>query len=178
MKHHNIAVAVIRKGDEIALVLETAPERGRTDAYWTLPGGMAEEGEDHRAAVIREAAEETGLAVKGPGKLLYTCIYDNKRDHSICHVQAYLFEDFDGALSPRDPDGSVERAAFFSVPEALEKIKETGHPAVFEPAAFHLNNPGHAPRSWHYEDDGTGKYTQTARKPLSNTKKNGGPCWE
>ncbi|MCE0767754.1 NUDIX domain-containing protein [Pseudonocardia kujensis] len=40
----------------------TEPARGR----WSLPGGHVEPGEDDAAALVREMAEETGLAVE-PG---------------------------------------------------------------------------------------------------------------
>ena len=41
------------------------PGRGR----WSVPGGRVEPGEDDHAAVVREVAEETGLAVR-PGRLV------------------------------------------------------------------------------------------------------------
>ncbi len=46
------AVLLVRRGQE--------PARGS----WTLPGGAVEVGETLRAALIRELAEETGLAVE------------------------------------------------------------------------------------------------------------------
>ncbi len=46
-------------------VLLLANERGE----WDLPGGRPDPGEDHRATLVREVREETGLAVE-PGALL------------------------------------------------------------------------------------------------------------
>lgn len=48
---------LIRRGNE--------PGRG----LWSVPGGRVEPGEDDAAAVVREMAEETGLAV-APGRLI------------------------------------------------------------------------------------------------------------
>lgn len=46
-------------------VLLLANERGE----WDLPGGRPDAGEDHRATLVREVREETGLDVE-PGVLL------------------------------------------------------------------------------------------------------------
>ncbi|MDN5931257.1 MAG: NUDIX domain-containing protein [Pseudonocardia sp.] len=48
---------LIRRGNE--------PGRG----LWSVPGGRVEAGEDDAAALVREMAEETGLAVS-PGRLI------------------------------------------------------------------------------------------------------------
>jgi 8-oxo-dGTP diphosphatase len=67
------AVIVDRRGDDLhgdenrVLLIRrgTAPLLGE----WSLPGGVLECGETLREAVVREAREETGLAVE-PGEML------------------------------------------------------------------------------------------------------------
>ena len=58
--------------DEVLLVGNDYSTRGsrRTDLTWSLPGGRLEPGEDHRTALRREYAEETGLTVE-VGDVLY-----------------------------------------------------------------------------------------------------------
>lgn len=52
--------AIIRDGrGRLLLVQRANPPAAGT---WTLPGGRVEPGEDDAAAVVREVAEETGLA--------------------------------------------------------------------------------------------------------------------
>ena len=52
----SIKGVVLRDGHVLLLL----NERGE----WDLPGGRPDPGEDHRAALIREVREETGLAVE------------------------------------------------------------------------------------------------------------------
>ncbi len=53
--------AVIRRDDGRLLLIQRGNEPGR--GLWSLPGGRVEPGESDEAAVAREVAEETGLAV-------------------------------------------------------------------------------------------------------------------
>ncbi|MEU4919453.1 NUDIX hydrolase [Streptomyces parvus] len=53
------AYAVCIEDDRVLLALAAGPDGDRT---WTLPGGGVEHAEDPYDAVIREVAEETGLA--------------------------------------------------------------------------------------------------------------------
>jgi len=53
--------AVIVKDDRVVLVKRGAPP---LQGEWSLPGGVVEVGETLRAAVQREALEETGLTVQ------------------------------------------------------------------------------------------------------------------
>jgi 8-oxo-dGTP diphosphatase len=58
--------AIIIEGDRVALVKRGhAPLQGN----WSIPGGVLEVGETLRKAAVREALEETGLAVE-TGELL------------------------------------------------------------------------------------------------------------
>jgi ADP-ribose pyrophosphatase YjhB (NUDIX family) len=56
--------AIVFRGDAVLLVKRASePHAGR----WSLPGGRLEAGETVEAAVVREVAEETGLAVRPLG---------------------------------------------------------------------------------------------------------------
>lgn len=55
-----IAAAVITGPAGVLLVRRAVPE---PDLVWQFPAGQIEDGEDAAHAVVREAAEETGLAV-------------------------------------------------------------------------------------------------------------------
>jgi 8-oxo-dGTP diphosphatase len=58
--------AIVIEGERVVLVKRGhAPLQGK----WSIPGGLLEVGETLRQAVVREALEETGLAVE-PGELL------------------------------------------------------------------------------------------------------------
>src|SRR3954470_18451532 len=63
MSSHPVSVKGVLIHDGCVLLLLN--ERGE----WDLPGGRPDPGEDHRAALVREVREETGLAVE-VGRLL------------------------------------------------------------------------------------------------------------
>lgn len=60
MRHNSGAVhVVIRRGDDVLLVLRTAT--GYEDGKYCLPSGHVEDGESFSAAAVRETREETGI---------------------------------------------------------------------------------------------------------------------
>ena len=58
MSHHPLSIkGVLLHDSRVLLLLNERDE-------WDLPGGRPDAGEDHRAALVREVREETGLAVE------------------------------------------------------------------------------------------------------------------
>lgn len=79
---------------------------------WYMPGGGVQPAEDVLAAMIREAREETGLAVQGR-PVLHGIFRATRRDH----VLAYVVREFE-VLGPRLPDREIVESGFFT-PDAL-----------------------------------------------------------
>jgi len=67
-RHIQVGAALIRRGPHILLVQQQGPNDPAPT--WALPGGVVEAGELPTEAMIREVAEETGLEVLDPGRLL------------------------------------------------------------------------------------------------------------
>lgn len=81
-------ILLIRRGHD--------PEAGR----WSVPGGRIEPGESDAAAVVREVAEETGLAV-AVGRLLGS-VERPGRDGAVIDIRDYAATVTGGSLAPGD----------------------------------------------------------------------------
>src|SRR5687767_5508821 len=99
-------MAIVRRGAEVAMVRQSAPEGD----YWVLPGGLAEPGELIPEALVRETREEAGIVVEELGPLALLSHID-RPDRGMQVVTA-VFEvaRWSGALAPADPDGEVLEA--------------------------------------------------------------------
>lgn len=60
-----VKVLIVNEVGEV-LFLRRSQTDTRRPGQWDLPGGKVEKGEDHKAALIREAAEEAGVAIHKP----------------------------------------------------------------------------------------------------------------
>jgi 8-oxo-dGTP diphosphatase len=128
--------AIIIEDDRVTLVKRGhAPLLGK----WSIPGGMLEVGETLRAAVVREAREETGLTIE-PGELLgvFERVVPDEQGRMRYH---YVLIDFlcrrvAGDLAAAD---DAEEARWFHREElaALELARETAEVILkgFEKAA-------------------------------------------
>lgn len=67
-------MAVILRGEAV-LAIQRGP-RGPYSGYWSVPSGGIEPGETQAEAVVREVAEEVGLAVT-PGAKVWECLTDD-----------------------------------------------------------------------------------------------------
>ena len=119
------AYAVILRGDHI-LLSKLAPYISAT-GQWTLPGGGLDHGEDPRAAVVREIAEETGLEAQvGASARVYSAHMphawrDGRRVDA--HALRIVYEGWvpTDAPEPRvlEVDGSTVEAAWVPVADVL-----------------------------------------------------------
>ncbi|MET8849294.1 NUDIX hydrolase [Amycolatopsis sp. NPDC004625] len=103
--HKHLAYCWLARGDRV-LFLRRVPGvflAGR----WELPGGTAEPGEPGEATAVREAAEETGLAVRVTGELARDAWPDIAGRPLRIHAFFYTVEEIGAGevvLSPEEHD--------------------------------------------------------------------------
>ena len=64
-KHTEVAVGVLIRADDGALLLSTRPEGKPYAGFWEFPGGKVEAGETVEEALRRELHEELGITIAG-----------------------------------------------------------------------------------------------------------------
>ncbi|HEY3621545.1 MAG TPA: NUDIX domain-containing protein [Roseiarcus sp.] len=128
-------------GVEVMLVHPGGPFWAKKDSgAWSIPKGLADEGEDLLAAAKREFLEETGIAVDGEfldlgahkqpsGKTIAAWACEGDFDLALLKSNTFAIE-----WPPRSgrmaefPE--VDRAAWYSLDEALEKINKGQRPII------------------------------------------------
>ncbi len=104
----------------------------KDDGAWSIPKGLTEEGEDLLAAAKREFLEETGMAIDGEfldlgahkqpgGKTIVAWAHEGDFDAALLKSNAFSIEwpPHSGRMA-EFPE--VDRAAWYSLDEALEKV--------------------------------------------------------
>jgi len=113
--------------------------RNKDDGHWTIPKGEIEVGEDLLAAAQREFKEEVGINPSGEflqlgnvvqkgGKIVHAWAFQGAWDEA----QPLRSNTFELEWPPRTGKiqhfPEIDRVAFFTIPEARKKLKETQHP--------------------------------------------------
>ncbi len=129
-----VAAAILMdKQGRVLLVANDWSRRGKV--RYTLPGGMVEPGETLLAAIEREIKEETGLRVRGIQHMAYVCQVEDTRKNERTLATAFRI-DYDGLLNPRDPDGHIVEARFFTPEEVVVKLED--HRPIADPLLDYL----------------------------------------
>jgi len=126
---------------EVMLVHPGCPFWAKKDAgSWSIPKGLADEGEDLLAAAKREFLEETGVTVEGEfldlgahkqpgGKTVVAWAHEGDFDPASLASNMFSLE-----WPPRSGRTAqfpeVDRAAWFSIDEALMKINKGQRPII------------------------------------------------
>ncbi len=115
--------------------------RKKDDGHWTIPKGELPEGESLLAAALREFEEETGIKPHGTflelgsirqksGKVVHAWAFEGNPDESQ-PIRSNTFEmEWPPGSGIRQHFPEVDRACFFSLPEAKGKLKDTQWPLV------------------------------------------------
>ena len=148
VRKESVGILVYRRsggGIEFFLVHPGGPFWAKKDlAAWSIPKGEPESGEDLLAAARREFREETGQEIAGDfraltpskrsgGKLLTAWLVEGEIDAGRIESNAFTME-----WPPRSGKTAsfpeVDRAGWFTVEQALERVHKGQQPIILEAA--------------------------------------------
>lgn len=159
MRHIRVGAAIVRGGRGIRLVRQQTNGRD----YWSLPGGVLEDGEPILAGLRREMVEETGLEVARFGDLAHVTELCTPEFISVAHVFE-VAEWWPVASAPAaDPAGEVVEVRDFPLPDAVSVLMSLPWPSMSEPISDHLAGIGRAFYSYATDESGDpARATRTA----------------
>jgi 8-oxo-dGTP pyrophosphatase MutT (NUDIX family) len=121
---HNRARLIAHTEEHLLAIHRTSKD------YYYLPGGHIEEGEDMKAAIIREAEEEVGMKITSENlKLIYVMEFIKEEVHSLEYIFSYKFtnlDKFEGIADPGRPTHIAKLLDINKLPNNLypEYLKE------------------------------------------------------
>ncbi|MBI5653453.1 MAG: NUDIX hydrolase [Chloroflexi bacterium] len=161
-KVYHIVAAIIRRGDEILMVHQRAPD---SNAWWSTPGGVVEDGETLIDALAREVREETGLDVLEPGRLVYVTQWEDVPENHQAIAFVFEIQRWQGELKPADPDGLVTEASFLPIDRVIANLQTVKWGILTEPAIAYLRGQAPVGSVWIYRWDENENISLVARVP-------------
>jgi len=125
--------------------------KNKDDGFWTIPKGEIAPDENGLEAAIREFVEETGITPNGnfiplgtvkqkSGKTVHAWAFAGDWDEAV-PITSNTFEmEWPPRSGSKQTFPEVDRAQFFSVPEALEKINEAQREFILKLEMFLKEN--------------------------------------
>lgn len=145
---HHGAHGIIRRGGEVLLVKQHPSFW--PNPFWSLPGGTGEPGELLHETLLREVAEETGLAIQEAGPLAWLINIVRPTPHPQLLVAYFDVRQWSGDLVVDDPAGVVTDAEFMPVSDAISLLSSDPSPHIVEPAVEYLAERAGAGGAWCY----------------------------
>jgi 8-oxo-dGTP diphosphatase len=113
------------------MVRQAGPDE---DPYWTLPGGIVEDGELLTEGLAREVVEEAGVEILELGALAFALQADSRQPPRfrrrsgsetgyLATVWTFEIRAWRGDVGARDPDGVVIEASFVPRAEAIARLE-------------------------------------------------------
>lgn len=121
-------------------VIEVVLVYVRNNKAWSIPKGIIEKDEDAHSTALREVREETGLTgeiLEEIGKTSYW--YSRKQKTVKIYKTVYFFLIKYLSGSTDDHDHEVDEARWFTVDEAIEKLKYKGEKDLMRKAKLIIN---------------------------------------
>ena len=115
--------------------------KNKDEGHWTIPKGEVEEGEDLLQTAVREFKEETGITPEGHfislghitqkgGKIVHAWAFEGDRDPHQLHSSNFLEMEWPPRSGKKIRFPEMDRAEFFTVEVAKQKLKETQAPLI------------------------------------------------
>lgn len=158
MKQIRVASGIVMSEEKLLLVRQLS----NGSEYWSLPGGVVEDGESLSCGLHRELREETGIHITGSPELAQVVELVMPSFTSVAFV--FTITAHQGHIVADDPANEVVECRFVPPTEAKELLSTLPWPFMREPLMAYLD--GTRQIYWTYRHHGSDDPAQALRKSI------------